>query len=120
VDARGPAYPFRIDPATGQVAWSDGATKLGDNVRIILATRRGERPMNRDFGTVVHQLVQEPNDGSLVRLITKQVRDALMQLEPRIVVTDVTVRQREGELVMDLHYIHSDRPQADVMVIPLG
>ena len=120
MDARGPAYPFRIDPATGGVAWSEDDRKVAENVRLILGTRHGERPMNRDFGTMIHQLVHEPNDGGLGRLIAKQAREALMQLEPRIVITDVKVDQRGGQLVLELRYIHSDRPRADVMVVPLG
>jgi phage baseplate assembly protein W len=120
MDARGPAFPFQIDPATGQVAWSEGTRKIVENVRIILATRRGERPMTRSFGTQLHELVHEPNDGALGRLVAKTAQEALMQLEPRIVVTDMNVRQNLGELVLELHFIHSDRPQADVMVIPLG
>lgn len=118
-EVRGPAYPFRID-ATGQVAWSEGSQKITENVRIILATRRGERPMNRNFGTGIHQLVHESNDGGLARLIAKTAREALMQLEPRIVVLDTRVEQQRGELVMELRYMHADRPQADVMVFPLG
>ena len=119
MEIRGPAYPFRID-ATGKVAMSEGSEKIAENVRIILAIRRGERPMNRDFGTGIHQLVQEPNDGGLARLIAKTARETLMQLEPRIVVLDTKVVQKRGELVMELRYMHADRPQADVMVVPLG
>ncbi len=120
MNTRGPAYPFQIDPATGQIAWATDDAKINDNVRIILATRRGERPMNREFGTVLHQLVQEPNDGGLARLIARQAREALLQLEPRIIVTDIHVRQRDGELILEMHYVHSDRPKADVLFIPLG
>ncbi|MEM7305814.1 MAG: GPW/gp25 family protein [Planctomycetota bacterium] len=118
--ARGPSYPFEIDAATGGVAWSEGDQKIAENVRLILGTRHGERPLARAFGTTLHQLVQEPNDGSLGRLIAKQAQEILMQLEPRIVVTDVRVQQHDGELALELRYVHSDRPQADVMVVPLG
>ncbi len=120
MDVRGPGFPFRIDEATGGVAWSEGDGKISDNVRIVLSTRRGERIMSREFGTTLHQLVHEPNDGALARLITKQARDALMLLEPRIVVTDVDIRQNGADVVLDLHYIAADRPQADVMSISLG
>ena len=120
MDVGGPAFPFEIDPATGGVAWSDGPGKILENVRLVLATRHGERPLNRSFGTKIHQLVHEPNEGGLARLIAKQAREALMQLEPRIMVTDVRFRQSEGELVLELHYIPADRPQADVMLVPLG
>jgi uncharacterized protein len=116
----GPAHPFRIDPATGGVAWSEGDDKIAENVRLILSTRQGERPMNRSFGSTVQELVHEPNDGGLARLIAKQAREILMQFEPRIVVSDLRIHQRDGELVMELRYIHSDRPQADVMFVPLG
>jgi phage baseplate assembly protein W len=120
MDVRGPAYPFRIDPATGRIAMAEGNDKISANVRIVLATRRGERPMNRNFGAGIHELLHEPNDGSLSRLIVKTVREMLMQHEPRIVVVDTKVTQQAGELVLELHYIHADRPQADVMVIRLG
>jgi phage baseplate assembly protein W len=76
--------------------------------------------MLRDFGTKIHQLVHEPNDQSLSRLITKQIRESLMQFEPRIVIVDVRLHQHDGEMILELHYIHSDRPQADVLSIPIG
>lgn len=120
MDPRGPAFPFAIDPATGQVAWSEGSQKLRDNVRIILSTRYGERPMNRGFGTQIPELLHEPNDGGLGRLVAKQAREALMQLEPRIVVSDLRVEQHAGEVALELQFIHSDRPQADAMVVHLG
>lgn len=120
MDARGPAYPFHIDPATGSVAWSEGTDKIAENVRVVLLTRRGERPMNRDFGTPIHQLVHEPNDGGLARLIAKEARETLLQFEPRIVITDTAFRHEGGELTLEIRYVHSDRPLADVMVIPMG
>ena len=120
MDIQGPAFPFTIDPATGGVAWSSGTKKLAENVRLILMTRQGERPMNRNFGTNIHSLVHEPNDGALGRLIARQARDTLMQLEPRIVVTDVVFQQDGGSLTLELHYIPADRPQAEIMYIQLG
>jgi uncharacterized protein len=120
MDVRGPAFPFGIDPATGGIAWSSGTKKLAENVRLILTTRHGERPMSRDFGTRIHSLVHEPNDGGLARLIGKQVREALMQLEPRIVVTDVRFQQKGAELTLELHYIPADTPQAEVMYVQLS
>ena len=48
--ARGPAVPFRIG-ADGRVAMTEGTDKVRQNLRVVLATRLGERPMLRDFGT---------------------------------------------------------------------
>jgi hypothetical protein len=36
------------------------------------------------------------------------------------VITDIRVQQSGGEVSLELRYIHSDRPQADVMIVPLG
>jgi len=117
---RGPAYPFAIDPSTGSVGWATGRDKLTDNVRLILGIRIGERPMDRNFGTPIRDLLQEPNDGSLARLIARHVRDALTQLEPRILVTDVRFQSAGGELVLELRYTPADRPQSEILRIPLG
>jgi phage baseplate assembly protein W len=118
-DIAGPGYPFAIDPATGSVAWASGRAKLTQNLRLIIGTRLGERPMLRNFGTPLHSLIHEPNDETLARLIVKQVRDALIQAEPRIVVTALQVAQRGGELVLEIHYIPSDRPQPETLYLPL-
>jgi phage baseplate assembly protein W len=120
MDVAGPSFPFRIEESTGGVAWSEDKAKIAENVRLVLSTRHGERPMSREFGTTLHQLVHEPNDGALGRLLVKQARDALMQLEPRIIVTDVSIRQDGPCVVLDIAYIAADRPQADVMSISLG
>ena len=120
MEVRGPTIPFAIDRARGGIAWSHGTAKLAENVRLILTTRHGERPMNRDFGTRIHALVHEPNDGGLGRLIARQAREALMQLEPRIIVTDVRFHQKGSELVIELHYMLADDPQAEIMFIQLG
>jgi len=120
LDVRGPAYPFAIDPASGGVAWSAGRKKLVENVRLILTTRLGERPMKRDLGTPIHSLVHEPNDGGLGRLIARHARDALMQLEPRILVTDIRFQQSGGELTLELEYVLADHPQTEIMHVQLG
>lgn len=118
-DMAGPAYPFAIDPATGGVAWASGRDKLTQNLRLIIGTRIGERPMMRGFGTPLHAAVQEPNDETLARLITKQLREALIQAEPRIVITDMRVARNGGELLLELHYVPSDRPQPETLYLPL-
>jgi phage baseplate assembly protein W len=117
---KGPAFPFTIDPATGGVALSTEDKKLAENVRIILGLRIGERPLNRNFGTPIRELVHEPNDGGLARLISRNARDALTQLEPRILVTDVQFTRDGGQANLLLRYTRSDRPQSDTILIPLG
>jgi phage baseplate assembly protein W len=119
-NVRGLAFPFRIDPATGGAAWASGRDKVAQNLRVILGTRTGERPMARSFGTGIAALVHNPNDDVLTDVIEKQVQQALLEWEPRILVTEVQVERRDAELVMRLSYIHTQERVAGQMVLPLS
>jgi uncharacterized protein len=119
-DIRGANFPFRIDPATGGVAMASGSDKIRQNVRIILGTRVGERPMLREFGTRIPTLVHDPNDDVLADLIQNQARQALLQWEPRILITNMVVAHNEGEARLRLDYIYTSEQVADQMNIPLG
>jgi len=119
-DVRGVAFPFRIDPTTGGVALASGADKISQNVRLILGTRQGERPMLRDFGTQIASLVHDPNDNILADILQNQTRQSLLQWEPRILVTTIQVQQTEGEAQLTLDYIYTTEPIADRMTIPLS
>jgi phage baseplate assembly protein W len=119
-DIAGVAYPFRIDPATGGVAWATGAAKLRQNILLILGTRLGERPMMRNFGTRIHSLVHDPNDDVLAELLRSQAQQALLQFEPRVMVTQTKVTQSEDEVQMLLNYTHTTEPVADQLILPLS
>jgi phage baseplate assembly protein W len=118
-DISGPAFPFRIDPATGGVAWATGRDKLRQNVRLVLATRAGERPMLRDYGTRLHSLVHDPNDEVLAELARTQAQQALLQFEPRVLVTQTHIMQTDGEVRMQINYTHTTEPVADQLILPL-
>lgn len=118
-NVQGMAFPFRIEPATGRVAMASGGEKVRQDVRIILGTRRGERPMLRDFGTRLPSLVNDPNDDVLAELLQIEAREALIQWEPRILVTNMVVSQAEGEARLVLNYVLTGEPVANQMILPL-
>jgi len=117
--ARGCAFPFRIDPETGGVAWETGREKIRQNIRIVLGTREGERPMLRQFGSRLQSLVHDPNDDVLVDLVRTQLQQAVLQWEPRVIVTGAQVEQDEGELRVRLSYVSTTNPFAEEMILPL-
>jgi len=118
-DVKGIAFPFRIDPRTGGVAWASGVDKIRQNVRLILGTRVGERPMLRDFGSRIHTLVHEPNDAAIVDILQKQAQQALLQWEPRILAIQAEVEQSEGEMRMRIMYAHTTAPAGGELVVPI-
>ncbi|HEY4240007.1 MAG TPA: GPW/gp25 family protein [Kofleriaceae bacterium] len=121
-DLAGPKFPFAIDDATGGIAWSSGSTKIRENVRIILGVRYGERPLLREFGTKAYSLVQDPNDGVLSDLLKRTVQEGLLQFEPRILVTQVSVEQDpdDGMVILRLYYMFTTESGIHEMTVPLG
>ena len=126
------AFPFRIDPAGGGVARTSGADKIRDNIRVILATRLGERVMLRDYGTRVASLVHDPNDDALAVLIRREVQEALLAWEPRVLVTALSVDRGSGStsaggsgdpdatLQLRLEYTLSNEAATDRLVVTLA
>jgi hypothetical protein len=120
-DVRGLAFPFRVDPTTGKIETAEGEAKIRQNVRLILGTRLGERPLLRDFGTRLPALVHDPNDEVLVDIAQDHARESLLRWEPRILVTDSQVERDadEGFLQLRLRYVHTNEQVAGQAVVPL-
>jgi phage baseplate assembly protein W len=120
-DVRGLTFPFRVDPLTGRLETTAGDAKIRQNVRLILGTRLGERPLLRDFGTRLPSLVHDPNDEVLADIAQNHAREALLRWEPRVLVTDSQVEREadEGLLQLRLRYVHTNEQVAGQAVVPL-
>ncbi len=116
---RGFSFPFAIAPGGG-VAVAQGRDKVRQNLRALLATRHGERVMLRDYGTRIHSLVHDPNDEALGILIKRQLQEALLAWEPRVLITRIGFERSEGELHVRLDYTHTDEPSTDTLLVPLA
>jgi len=120
-NVRGLAFPFRVDGETGRIALAEGEAKIRQNVRLILGTRVGERPLLRDFGTRLPSLVHDPNDEVVVDIAQNHARDALLRWEPRILVTESQVEHDtdDGLLQLRIRYVHTNEQVAGQAVVPL-
>lgn len=87
---RGWASPARVE-AAGEAGLAAGAEKVRQSIRLILATRRGERVMRPDFGAGLEDFLFEPISTTTAALLRHRVETALVRWEPRIDVTDVRV-----------------------------
>lgn len=87
-------YPLRFEKMSGGTSISTSISKGYDHIREsihqILNTRPGQRFMNPEFGSYVHELVFEQNDAILQGLLTHYIRDALEKWEKRIIIKDLT------------------------------
>lgn len=91
---KGLKYPFRFQSVSGGTEVSVATSRKHDHIREsilqILGTRPGERFMNLEFGSRLHDLVFEQNDEVLKGLIRHYMIDAIKRWEKRVVITGVT------------------------------
>src|SRR6266699_6909750 len=86
------AYPFRIDPASGQAAQTNYATHVEQMIRQVLLTSPGERADLPEFGCGVRRLVFAPHSDALDATTNLIVMQALNKwLAGQIQVRRVTV-----------------------------
>jgi phage baseplate assembly protein W len=108
------ASPVQLDE-NGQIALTlrraDGKTYYEESVRqaiwMILGTARGERVMRPTFGCGIHDLVFATNSAGTAGRVATEMRQALIQWEPRIDIQNVTVtadNSAPNRLLIEIKY----------------
>jgi phage baseplate assembly protein W len=104
------AYPFRIDPASGQAAQTSYPTHVDQMIRQVLLTSPGERADLPQFGCGLRQLIFAPNSDALNATTQIMVQQALNQwLGDQITVQRVTVATpsagMENQISIQISYV---------------
>jgi uncharacterized protein len=102
----GLGFPVEIDD-TGALPYASAENKVQQSLLIILGTARGERVMNPDFGSRLHELVFEPNNSSTKGRIVQYVNEAIVKWEPRVEISRVNVTTdpaTAGKVLVDIEY----------------
>ena len=68
---------------------AEGAQDIAESLRILLATRCGERVMQPAYGTRLHQMVFEAGTLQNLSLIKEMLRKAVLFYEPRVALESV-------------------------------
>lgn len=100
-------FPVQVSPTTSRVEISQYEQDVHEAIWIILSTARGERVMRPDFGCGIHNLVFEPISAATVGEVENNVREALINWEPRIEIINLEVSDKEsfnGRLLISLDY----------------
>jgi len=94
VVGRGIDFPLRYSDlgVIGTIETSSAGERINDAIHIILSTNIGERMFNLEFGSRLPQLLFEPNDEILQRLLVHYTYEALQRWEKRISVTNVAIQ----------------------------
>jgi phage baseplate assembly protein W len=100
-------FPVQVSPTTGRIEISKYEQDVREAIWIILSTAKGERVMRPDFGCGIHDLVFDPVSAATVGEVENNVREALINWEPRIEIINLEVSDQEsfnGKLLINIDY----------------
>lgn len=84
-----------LDATTGQAI--DGNAHLAQSVADILSTPLGSRVMRRDYGSMLFDLIDKPNNPVLHQLLRAATAVALARWEPRLRLRKVQISGDPGQ-----------------------
>jgi phage baseplate assembly protein W len=95
-----------MNKLTGKVL--DGIEHLRQSIADILTTPLGSRVMRRDYGSLLPNLIDHPDNGATRVRLYAATAGALMKWEPRLRLSRVRLfsGDRPGRVILDLEGIH--------------
>lgn len=104
------AFPFRIDPASGQAAQTPYQAHVDQMIRQVLLTNRGERIDLPEFGCGLRQLLFAPHNSALDSTTNLIVQQALSRWMAgiinvqKVIVAPQTATDNPAQLQIQINY----------------
>jgi uncharacterized protein len=100
------SFPPSFRNGGAEVAMVSDTDDVHQSLQILLATSRGERPMQEDFGGSLDDVLFEEMTPSLTSQVASLIYDAILENEPRIELrsVDVTTADEAGVLQIAIDY----------------
>ena len=104
---RGWGFPLEFDPLSKAVKISSEEEDIAESLRILLATRPGERVMQPSYGCGLHALVFDSVNERMISELRETVERAILFFEQRIELERVDVdsgQSYDGLLQIRVYY----------------
>jgi phage baseplate assembly protein W len=101
------SFPPTFGPGGADVQTVFGVEDIEQSLAILLATRRGERVMQEEFGCDLSEFLFGEISQGLIGRVRGVIADAILHHEPRIAVNDIEVSEhgmRDGLLLIHIAY----------------
>jgi phage baseplate assembly protein W len=101
------SFPPTFGPGGREVQTVFGVEDIQQSLAILLATRRGERVMQDDFGCDLSEFLFGEISQGLIGRVRGVIADAILHHEPRITLDDIEVSEsdaRDGVLLISIAY----------------
>ena len=94
---------------------------IRQSVRDILVTPVGSRVMRREYGSLLSQMIDQPQTPALELQIKVACYMAVLKWEPRVILSSVTTeRSFDGRMTVTLTGQHNDTGQPLSLTIPVS
>jgi uncharacterized protein len=103
------SFPPSFGPGGVDVEMVSDVEDVHQALQILMATRRGERPMQEGFGCNLDDLLFEEADQRLVNRITSLLRDAILEYETRVRLLRVDVSQADDRELLHVSVAYEIR-----------
>jgi phage baseplate assembly protein W len=100
-------FPPSFDNTTNSVVMSSDEADIHLSLQILLATRKGERVMQPDYGCNLDEMVFEPMTTTFKTYISEMIKTAILYYEPRIDLNGVQVddsQETNGVILLIIKY----------------
>ncbi|MCB1831395.1 MAG: GPW/gp25 family protein [Chromatiaceae bacterium] len=104
---KGWGFPLEFDPLSKAVRIASEEEDIAESLKILLATRPGERVMQPNYGCGLHALLFDSVNERMISDIRETVERAILFFEPRIQLDRVSVdadQAYDGLLQIQVHY----------------
>jgi phage baseplate assembly protein W len=101
------SFPPTFDNKAGTNKMVSDAEDIVQSLKLILFTSYGERTMRPAFGSSLSDSVFDAIDSVTINTLTDNIRQAILEFEPRITLHDVEIKQEDvynGRLDIKLGY----------------
>ncbi|MCC5946168.1 MAG: GPW/gp25 family protein [Bernardetiaceae bacterium] len=104
---KGWKFPPTFDKNRNTVMMVSDEQDINESLRILFSTLPGERLMNPEYGTVLHEMVFEDMSETLIGQISESLETLIIRHEPRIEVEQIDIDTEEyldGVIHIELMY----------------
>lgn len=113
-------FPITVN-AKGGINLSDGPERISDAIWVIIKTSLGERVMLPTFGAGVNDYVFQSNSSMIRTQLVTSIKQALLQWEPRITLTQVSanpVPDEPSQVLVSIEYTINATNEVSNVVYP--
>lgn len=98
----------------------DGLEHLRQSISDILTTPIGSRVMRRDYGSLLPELIDQPQNAATAVRLYAATCSALMRWEPRLRLSRISVQAgNAGQSILDLEGEHADSGNRVELRVPI-